>query len=66
MTTLTIKHVAHFDKTGRVTFRPNTRKNDTVEVVAFYPVDSRVRTKSGDVYAAKLLPNGHFETVGRI
>ncbi len=66
MTTLHIKHSITFDKKGNIRFVPNSRKQDFVEVVAFYQADGRVRTKSGDVYAAKLLPTGNFETVAAV
>lgn len=66
MTTLHIKHVVSFDKNGKTKWFSNPRKNDVVEVMAEYAADGRVRTTSGDVYAAKKLPNGNFETVPAI
>lgn len=66
MTTLHIKHVVSFDKNGKAKWHSNPRKNDFVEVMAEYAADGRVRTTSGDVYKAKKLPNGMFETVPAI
>jgi hypothetical protein len=66
MSTLHIKHVVTFDKNGKAKFLPNGRKNDVVQVVAEYAADQRVRTASGDVYKAKKLPSGNFETVPAI
>lgn len=66
MTTLHIKHVVTFDKKGNIRFVPNSRKQDFVEVVAEYAADGRVRTKSGDVFAAKRLADGNFETVAAV
>lgn len=66
MATLHIKHVVTFDKNGKAKWHTNPRKNDVVEVFAEYAADGRVRTTSGDVYRAKKLANGSFETVPAI
>lgn len=66
MPTLHIKHVVSFDKNGKAKWHANPRKNDVVSVAAEYAADGRVRTTSGDVYKAKKLANGHFETVPAI
>lgn len=60
MASLTIKHDVQRRKDGSVIL-VKAKRNTEVEVVAVYS-DGSVRTKSGDVWYAKKLDNGNFET----
>lgn len=60
MATLTIKHDIKHTK-NCIQF-VKARRETVVDVTAVY-VGGDVRTRSGDVWAAKQLPNGNFETV---
>lgn len=63
MATLTIKHEIKHTKNGVQLVKA---RRDTVEQVTAVYVGGDVRTRSGDVWAAKQLADGNFETIAQI
>jgi hypothetical protein len=60
MATLTIKHDLKRTKNGDVVLVKASR-TQVVDIVAVY-ADGSVRTKSGDVWLARKLESGNYET----
>jgi hypothetical protein len=60
MPTLTIKHEIKHTKSGIVLVA--SKRTSVVDITGIYD-DGSVRTKSGDVWKARKLDNGNYETV---